>query len=263
MQKLSHPVVVAEGLSKHYGPYIAVREIAFGILEGQVVALLGLNGAGKTTIMRMITGYLTPTEGSVRIADFDIRRDRISAAALIGYLPENGPLYFDMTPFELLLFFGEARGMLRSRLRQRIEVVADQCGVQSILNKPIGKLSKGLRQRVGMAQALLHDPPILVMDEPTSGLDPVQIRNFRDHVRELRGHKTILVSTHILPEAEAIADRVLIIHAGQLVFDGTSQELSAHSSLEERFYELTTSGSSQPPNDSRRDKHFFENRGLA
>jgi ABC-2 type transport system ATP-binding protein len=232
------PIVVADRLSKYYGQFIAVHEISFEIPEGQIVALLGPNGAGKTTMMRMLTGYLTPSEGVARIASFDAERDRFDAAALVGYLPENGPLYFDMTPLEVLQFFGEARGLSPSSLKERIAIVAEQCALQPILDKPIGKLSKGLRQRVGMAQALLHDPPVLIMDEPTSGLDPVQIRHFREHVRVLRQRKTLLISTHILQEVEAIADRLLVINSGRLVFDGTPAELADHGSLEERFYEL-------------------------
>jgi len=237
-ENVADPVVVADRLSKYYGQFIAVHQISFEIPEGQIVALLGPNGAGKTTMMRMLTGYLTPSEGSASIGSFDSERDRFEAAALIGYLPENGPLYFDMTPLEVLQFFGEARGLAPSYLKERIETVAEQCGLRPILDKPIGKLSKGLRQRVGMGQALLHDPPVLIMDEPTSGLDPVQIRHFRDHVRLLRQHKTLLISTHILQEVEAIADRLLVINSGRLVFDGTPAELAGHGSLEDRFYEL-------------------------
>ena len=234
-------IVAAHGLSKYYGQFVAVHKISFHIPEGQIVALLGPNGAGKTTVMRMLTGYLAPSEGSATIDSYDSERDRPEAAARIGYLPENGPLYLDMTPLEFLRFFGEARGLDPAYLRERIDTVALQCGVQAILDKPIGKLSKGLRQRVGMAQALLHDPPVLIMDEPTAGLDPIQIREFRDHVRALRQHKTMLISTHILQEVDAIADRVLVIDGGRLVFDGTPAALAGDSSLEERFYELTRS----------------------
>ena len=246
----SPAIVVADRLSKYYGQFVAVHEISFSIPEGQIVALLGPNGAGKTTLMRMLTGYLAPSEGSAAIDSFDVERDRFAASALIGYLPENGPLYFDMTPLEVLRFFGEARGLPAAYLRERIDIVARQCGVQPILDKPIGKLSKGLRQRVGMAQALLHDPPVLIMDEPTGGLDPVQIRQFREHVRSLRLHKTLLISTHILQEVDAIADRVLVINSGRLVFDGTPAELSGDSSLEERFYELTRSDSQGLPEEA-------------
>lgn len=232
-------IVDVRRLSKYYGPFVAVDDVSFGVPRGQIVALLGPNGAGKTTIMRILTGFLAPSSGAASVAGFDVQRDRLASAAAIGYLPENGPLYLDMTPLESLRFFGEARGLTRPQLRERIDTVAGQCDIRPILEKPIGKLSKGLRQRVGMAQALLHDPPVLIMDEPTAGLDPIQIRDFRTHVRELAREKTVLVSTHILQEVDAIADRVLVIHRGRLVFDGTPKELAGHGSMEQYFYELT------------------------
>lgn len=232
----SRPIVEAHTLSKYYGEFVAVHDVSFAIPQGQIVALLGPNGAGKTTIMRMLTGYLAPTSGTASVSGFDVQHDRLSVAASIGYLPENGPLYFDMTPVEVLRFFGEARGLSGEQLRERIDVVAQQCDIRPILDKPIGKLSKGLKQRVGMAQALLHDPPVLIMDEPTGGLDPIQIRHFRTHVRELGQHKTLIVSTHILQEVDAIADRVIVIHNGRLVFDGPPGQGDA---LEQQFHELT------------------------
>ena len=245
----SVPMIEARRLSRYYKSFVAVREVSFTIPEGQVVALLGPNGAGKTTIMRVLTGYLAASEGTACIAGFDVRRDRLAATARIGYLPENGPLYPDMTPLDLLRFFGEARGLAPAKVRQRIDAVVERCGVHAILDKPIGKLSKGLQQRVGVAQALLHDPPILIMDEPTAGLDPNQIRQFRTDVRELGKSKTLLISTHILQEVEAIADRVIFIHNGRLVFDGTPADLAENGSLEERFYRLTCDG----PDENRRD----------
>jgi ABC-2 type transport system ATP-binding protein len=240
-------IIAADRLSKYYGPFVAVHDVSFSIPQGQIVALVGPNGAGKTTIMRMLTGYLAPSSGTVSISGCDVQGDRLAVAAGVGYLPENGPLYLDMTPIEALRFFGEARGVPRARLRDRIDAVADQCDIRPILDKPIGKLSKGLRQRVGMAQALLHDPPVLIMDEPTAGLDPIQIRHFRTHVQELRQQKTLLISTHILQEVEAIADRMLVIHNGRLVFDGAPADLGEHGSLEQNFYELTraTAGPAQ------------------
>jgi ABC-2 type transport system ATP-binding protein len=231
------PTIEARGLSKHYGPFVAVHAVSFAIPQGRIVALVGPNGAGKTTIMRMLTGYLSPSRGTASILGFDVQHARLAAAAAIGYLPENGPLYLDMTPIEVLRFFGQARGLSRERLRERLDTVAEQCAIQSILDKPIGKLSKGLRQRVGLAQALLHDPAVLIMDEPTAGLDPIQIRQFRDHVRQLAHHKTLLVSTHILQEVDAIADWVLVVHRGRLVFNGTIDAMRA-GSIEEHFYEL-------------------------
>ncbi len=234
---VARPMIEARGLSKDFGPYVAVDDISFVIPQGQVVAFLGPNGAGKTTMMRMLTGYLAPTAGGASIAGFDVRTHRIDAARTLGYLPENGPLYPDMTPLQLLRFLGEARAMPPDALNDRIAAVVEQCALQIVVEKSIGKLSKGLRQRVGLAQALLHDPDVLIMDEPTAGLDPNQIRQFRDNIGRLRS-KTLLVSTHILHEAEAIADRVLLVNRGQLVFDGPLHGLDDEP-LEQRFYRLT------------------------
>ena len=238
-------MIEAEGLSKYYGPFVAVHDISFSIPEGQVVAFLGPNGAGKTTMMRMLTGFLAPSGGGAKIAGFDVRTQRIEASRRLGYLPENGPLYPDMTPRELLTFFGEARELEPAAVKQRIEAVVDLCALQLVIEKPVGQLSKGLRQRVGLAQALLHDPDVLIMDEPTAGLDPNQIRQFRENIQRLRRTKTLLISTHILHEAEATADRVLLVNNGRLVFDGTLAELEEGGSLEEPFYRLT--GHGDPP----------------
>jgi ABC-2 type transport system ATP-binding protein len=231
--------VEANRLTKYYGPFVAVRELSFVIPNGQVVALLGPNGAGKSTTMRILTGYVAPSDGSARVAGFDVQRERRAAAARLGYLPENGPLYPDMTPLNFLLFFAEARGLAGVQLDDRIREVVQQCELRDILEKPIGKLSKGLRQRVGLAQALLHDPDVLMMDEPTAGLDPNQIRQFRTLVGQLRGRKTLVISTHILQEVDAVADRVLLLHNGRLAFDGRPDQLRENGSLEEPFYRLT------------------------
>lgn len=232
-------MIEARGLSKDYGPYVAVDNISFSILQGQVVAFLGPNGAGKTTLMRMLTGYLAPSAGTASIAGFDLRTGRIGATRNLGYLPENGPLYPDMTPLQLLRFLGEARSLPPDVLDHRIVAVVKQCALQLVVEKPIGKLSKGLRQRVGLAQALVHDPDVLIMDEPTAGLDPNQIRQFRENIGRLRRTKTLLISTHILHEAEAIADRVLLVHKGRLVFDGPLHGIDDDEPLERRFYRLT------------------------
>ena len=238
-------MIEAKALSKYYGPFVAVENISFAIPKGQVVAFLGPNGAGKTTMMRMLTGYLAPSVGSATVAGFDVRSDRIEASRHLGYLPENGPMYPEMTPLEFLSFFGEAREMNAASLRSRIDEVVTSCALELLIEKPIGKLSKGLRQRVGLAQALLHDPDVLVMDEPTAGLDPNQIRQFRENIRQLGRTKTLLISTHILHEAEATADRVLLVNNGQLVFDGTVDELRENGSLEEPFYRLTDGNSTE------------------
>ena len=232
-------MIDARGLSKYYGPFVAVHDATFSIPQGQVVAFLGPNGAGKTTLMRMLTGFLAPSAGHAAICGFDVREQRIEAAKRLGYLPENGPLYPDMTPLELLRFFGEAREIAPRTLEDRIESVVGICALDLVLEKPIGKLSKGYKQRVGLAQALLHDPDVLIMDEPTAGLDPNQIKQFRDNMQRLGRTKTLLISTHILQEVEAVADRVLLIHNGRLVFDGALADLEENGSLDEPFYRLT------------------------
>ena len=232
-------MIEARRLTKYYGPFIAIENISFSIPEGQVVAFLGPNGAGKTTTMKMLTGYLAPSEGSAKIAGLDIHTERIEASKKLGYLPENGPLYLDMTPLELLGFFGEARELTPQKLKDRIEAVCELCDLHNVLEKSISKLSRGLRQRVGLAQALLHDPDVLIMDEPTAGLDPNQIRQFRQNIRKLGSSKTILVSTHILQEVDAIADYVLFVHNGRLVFEGLTSDLKEEGSLELPFQRLT------------------------
>ena len=240
------PMIEAKGLSKYYGPFVAIEKISFSIAEGRIAAFLGPNGAGKSTTMKILTGFLAPSEGTAAIAGMDIRRERIEASRRMGYLPENGPLYQDMTPLELLNFFGEARGLGESFRADQIDKAVDQFSLQEVLEKPIGKLSRGYRQRVGLAQALLHDPDVLIMDEPTAGLDPNQIREFRENIQELGKTKTILISTHILQEVEAVADHVLVIHNGKLIFDGKPEELRQDDSLEQTFYRLTDYGR-QPP----------------
>ena len=244
-------MIDARGLSKYYGPFVAVHDATFSIPQGQVVAFLGPNGAGKTTLMRMLTGFLAPSAGRAAICGFDVREQRIEAAKRLGYLPENGPLYPDMTPLELLRFFGEAREIAPRTLEDRIESVVGICALELVLEKPVGKLSKGYKQRVGLAQALLHDPDVLIMDEPTAGLDPNQIKQFRDNMQRLGRTKTLLISTHILQEVEAVADRVLLIHNGRLVFDGALADLEENGSLDEPFYRLTREPSDAAAGDSR------------
>ena len=184
-------MIEAIGLSKVYGIFTACRNISFKVHEGELVAFLGPNGAGKSTTMKLLTGYLAPSEGSARIAGHDMTHDRIAGSARLGYLPENGPLYPDMTPYSLLSFFADARGLTASRKDQRIEAVIDICKLEGVVYKPIAKLSKGYRQRVGMAQSLLHEPDVLIRDEPTAGLDPNQIREVRRTMRRLGEQKTI------------------------------------------------------------------------
>jgi len=235
------PMIEARGLTKYFGDFAAVVDVSFAVPRGQVAAFLGPNGAGKSTTMKLLTGYLAPSAGRARITGHDMATDRLAGAVRLGYLPENGPLYEDMTPRGLLEFFAAARGLDGPKRRRRIDAVIDQCALGSVVGKAIGKLSRGYRQRVGMAQVLLHEPDVLILDEPTAGLDPNQIHEVRETIRHLGRDKTVLLSTHILQEVEAMADRILMISEGRLVFDGSTADLLAGGrSLDERFSELTT-----------------------
>ena len=236
----AQPMIEAKELTKYFGPFVAIENISFTIPRGQIVAFLGPNGAGKSTAMKILTGYMAPSRGRALIAGHDVHTGRIEALQRLGYLPENGPLYLDMTPLELLRFFGEARGLISPDLESRIDFVRSLYALDTVLEKPIGKLSKGYRQRVGLAQALIHDPDVLILDEPTVGLDPNQLRVFRENIVELGQTKTILISTHILQEVDAVADRVLFINDGRLIFDGSPEKLKKDGSLEEPFYQMTT-----------------------
>jgi ABC-2 type transport system ATP-binding protein len=233
-------MIEADNLSKFYGDFAACRDVTFTIDRCEVAAFLGPNGAGKSTTMKLLTGYLAPSAGTARIAGFNMATERLEGAKHLGYLPENGPLYPDMSPRSLLRFFGKARGMTSEQIEERLEAVVDLCNLGSVIGKPIGKLSKGFRQRVGMAQVLLHEPNVLILDEPTAGLDPNQIREVRETIRRLGETKTILLSTHILQEVEAMCNRVIFINEGRLVFDGTPNELAAEEkNLDERFHQLS------------------------
>ncbi|QEG24694.1 ABC transporter ATP-binding protein [Mariniblastus fucicola] len=233
-------MIEAIGLGKFYGDFAAAQNISFAVPRGQVCAFLGPNGAGKSTTMKMLTGYLAPCEGEARIAGFDGDSDRLKAADRLGYLPENGPLYPEMTPLSFLSYVGETRCLGSAFLNERLDYVARMCSLKEVWHKPIGKLSRGFRQRIGMAQALLHDPDVLILDEPTSGLDPNQVRGVRELIEELAETKTILLSTHILREVHACCSRVLLINEGRLVFDGPTSELGdSDDVLEGKFHELT------------------------
>jgi ABC-2 type transport system ATP-binding protein len=192
--------------------------------------------------MKLLTGFLAPSEGVARIGGFDVSTDRLKAAAILGYLPENGPLYLEMTPGDILKFLGSARGLSGDQLRSRLEYVADRCSLKGVWSKQIAKLSKGYRQRVGMAQALLHDPQVLILDEPTSGLDPNQTHDMRELILGLAKTKTILLSTHILQEVRAVCSRVILISEGRLVLDGTVDDLEGKNGMEAHFRELTGAG---------------------
>jgi ABC-2 type transport system ATP-binding protein len=233
-------MIEAIGLSKHFGSFVATKDATFSVPKGQVAAFLGPNGAGKSTTMRLLTGYLAPTSGEARIAGYNMATDRIAASKLIGYLPENGPLYNEMVPLALLTYLGQARGMSSDELKKRLNFVRDKCALDEVWEKPIAKLSRGFRQRVGMAQALLHDPEVLILDEPTSGLDPNQVHDVRQLIRSLGATKTILLSTHILQEVEAVCNRVILINEGRIVFDGSVDEMEgAQHNMDERFRQLT------------------------
>src|SRR5262245_50057519 len=234
------PMIESIGLSKFYGVFAAARDVTFTVRKGELVAFLGPNGAGKSTTMKMLTGYLAPSLGTARIAGQDMSSDRLSGSSRLGYLPENGPLYPDETPHSLLEFFPAARGMTPAYKKERLGAVIDLCALGSVIHKPISKLSKGFRQRVGMAHALLHEPDVLIMDEPTAGLDPNQIVEVRKTLLRIAQEKTILLSTHILQEVEAMAKRVILINEGRLVYDGPSADLlNEYQSLDKAFHKLT------------------------
>jgi len=209
---------------KYYGPP-AVDDISFDIPEGAIVGFLGPNGAGKTTTMRALTGYLPPTEGEIRIAGHDVVKESLAARASIGYLPENVALYPEMRVREYLAYRADLEGVRRADRSARVSDAMERCLVADVAEKTTGTLSKGYRQRVALAGALVHRPPILILDEPTVGLDPKQIIKIRELIRELGREKTVLLSTHILPEVEAVCDRVLIIDRGRIVGQGTPEEL--------------------------------------
>jgi len=234
-------MVEANALSKFYGEFAAVQNVTFSVPSGEVCAFLGPNGAGKSTTMKMLTGFLSPSSGQAKIGGFDTQTDRLSAAELLGYLPENGPLYSEMTPQSFLRYVGKTRMMSNQRLAERLDYVVEQCDLGDVWGKAIGKLSRGYRQRVGMAQALLHDPSVLILDEPTSGLDPNQVHGLRQLIIELGKTKTVLLSTHILQEVHAVCSRVVLVNEGRLVFDGSTETLGTESdAMEAKFRELTS-----------------------
>lgn len=246
MVECSDRMIEAKGLSKFYGPFIATQDVSFTVPAGQIAAFLGPNGAGKSTTMKLLTGFLTPSEGEARIGGMNMAEDRIDASALVGYLPENGPLYNETTPEGLLKYIGQARGLNKSVLSERLEYVVSKCSLEDVWGKQIGKLSRGYRQRVGMAHALLHDPQILILDEPTSGLDPNQTFQVRELIRELGQTKTILLSTHILSEVEAVCDRIILINRGRIILDGSLDDMRGDAGdIEENFRKLTGSGNSE------------------
>lgn len=220
-------MIDVKSLTMHYGSFVALDGVSFQAKEKEILGLLGPNGAGKSTAMRIITTYLYPTSGTVTIDGLDILKNSIKVRKNIGYLPETAPLYVDMQTDEYLRFVGEARGVKGNALAKRINWVKEACGLAPVWKHTVAELSKGYKQRVGLAQALIHDPKVLVLDEPTSGLDPLQIIGIRSLIKELAKEKTIVFSTHILQEVEAIAKRIVIINEGKIVSQGTQEELTA------------------------------------
>lgn len=218
-------MIKVENLTKRFGRYTAVSEAAFDVGRGEVVGFLGPNGAGKTTTIRMLTGFLPPSSGAASIDGLDVFRKSMEARRRIGYLPESVPLYRDMRVREYLKFRGQIKGLKGDRLRARMEEVVERCGLQGVRRKMIKTLSKGYRQRVGIADALIHDPPLLVLDEPTNGLDPNQIRSIRNLIKQLGEDHTILLSTHILSEVEMICDKIVIIDGGKIMASDTPTNL--------------------------------------
>jgi ABC-2 type transport system ATP-binding protein len=218
-------MISAEHLTMHYGPVVALDNVSFDVAQGEIVGLLGPNGAGKSTTMKILTTYLHPTKGRAKVCNMDVLEDPLGVRKVIGYLPELLPLYMDMEVREYLSFVGRARGLTGVTLRNRTGIVLDACGLRPMYRKVIRELSKGYKQRTALAQALIHDPDIIILDEPTSGLDPHQILEVRKLVRELASGKTVMLSTHILQEVEASCDRIIIIDRGRIVGNGTYEEL--------------------------------------
>jgi ABC-2 type transport system ATP-binding protein len=218
-------MIQVKNLTKYYSDLCAVDQISLDIQQKEILGLLGPNGAGKTTTMRMLTGFLQPTAGSIQVKDYSIDEHPLEIKKILGYLPESAPLYHDMLVFDYLNYVADIRGIGKDRKMKRIRKLADLCGINEVMHQPIDVLSKGYKQRVGLAHAMMNDPEILVLDEPTSGLDPNQIVEIRQIIKQIGKEKTIILSTHILSEAEATCDRVVIINQGKIVADGSTESL--------------------------------------
>src|SRR6266511_2464565 len=219
-------MIELRNLEKSYGETRALKGVSFSISKGEIVGLLGPNGAGKTTAMKIVVGYLLPTAGSATVAGYDVVSQPLEVQRRIGYLPENAPLYLDMLAQDFLDFMADMRGLDAATRRRRLSQVVEECGIQRVLTRPIGQLSKGYRQRVGLAAAILHDPQILILDEPTTGLDPNQIVEVRQLIRRMGSTKTVILSTHILSEVEATCDRAVILIDGHVRADGTLEQIT-------------------------------------
>jgi ABC-2 type transport system ATP-binding protein len=223
-------MIEVSGLTRRFGARAAVVDVSFRVPTGEIVGFLGPNGAGKTTTLRMLTGYLPPTSGSARVAGYDVETRSMDVRARIGYLPESVPLYRDLTVTGYLEFVATLKGAAKADRRRAVEEVVAACGLEEVFRRPIATLSRGFRQRVGLAQALVNDPEVLFLDEPTVGLDPRQIVEIRELIRSLAGRRTVILSTHILPEVSLLCRRVLIIHRGRLISDGPPEALRARAS---------------------------------
>jgi ABC-2 type transport system ATP-binding protein len=219
-------MIEVENLTKRYGPTLAVSDVSFTVQKGEILGFLGPNGAGKTTTMRVITGFLPPTSGTVRVAGYDVVGEPLDAKRRTGYLPEAPPVYPDMRVDEYLAFVARIKGLPRREIKPRLDEVTEKCAIGDVRRRQIGKLSKGYRQRVGLAQALIHNPEVLVLDEPTAGLDPKQIIETRQLIKNLAGQHTVVLSTHILPEAAKTCQRVVVINEGKVVAVGAPEELT-------------------------------------
>jgi len=235
-------MIKIENLTKYYGNFCAVDNISFEIKKGEILGFLGPNGAGKSTTYRILTGYLQATSGTIKVKDFNIHDDQLEIKKLIGYLPEAAPIYHDMLVYDYLNYVAAIRGVQESKKVAHIRDLADLCSLREVMHKSVSELSKGYRQRVGIAHALMGDPEILVLDEPTSGLDPNQIVETREIIKRIGREKTIIFSTHILSEAQATCDRVVIIDKGRLAADYSKQELAEltkNESFENLFRKIT------------------------
>lgn len=233
-------MIEVEGLTKRYGDVTAIENVSFRVNKGEIVGFLGPNGAGKTTTMRIITGFLPATFGNVSVSGYDVFKEGMKVKKKIGYLPEHPPVYTDMSVGAYLRFVAKIKGVSRGQRNNAINRVVERCGIADVRDVLIGKLSKGYKQRVGLAQAMVHDPEVLILDEPTIGLDPKQIIEIRQLIKSLAGDHTIILSTHILPEVSMICQRVLIIDQGRIVADDSLEKLTATMSLENVFLKLTT-----------------------
>src|SRR5687768_7460226 len=219
------PMIEVRELTKRYAKYTAVNDVSFQVGRGEIVGLLGPNGAGKSTILRILSAFMPATSGIVRIAGFDVFHDSDEVRRRIGYMPENNPLHTEMRVREYLKFRARLKGLSRARLRDRLSTVLQQCGLTDVQKRIIGQLSKGYKQRVGLADAIIHEPDLIILDEPTIGLDPNQLRSVRELIKSLGGRHTVLLSTHILPEVEMTCSRVLILHHGEILAADTTENL--------------------------------------